>query len=39
VKIGMETSAFQPFRGDLDDLQIYNQALSAPDVLTLFNSP
>jgi hypothetical protein len=37
VKIGMENSAFQPFSGDLDDIQIYNQALSAQGVSTLSN--
>jgi hypothetical protein len=36
VKIGMETSAFLPFSGTLDNVQIYNQALSAVQVLNLF---
>jgi len=37
VKIGMETSAFQPFKGTLDDIQIYNQALTAPEVSNLYS--
>jgi hypothetical protein len=36
VKIGMETSAFTPFSGSLDNIQIYNQALSAAEVSSLF---
>lgn len=36
VKIGMETSAFLPYTGRLDDLRIYNQALTAAEVASLF---
>ena len=32
VKIGMETSAFLPFNGSLDDIQIYSQALTTAQV-------
>jgi hypothetical protein len=40
VKIGLEAaSAFLPFNGVLDDIVIYNQALSAVGVANLFNSP
>ena len=38
VKIGMETSMFQPFSGVLDDIVIYNQALSSASVASLYNS-
>jgi len=38
VKIGMETSMFQPFSGVLDDIVIYNQALSSVGVTSLYNS-
>ena len=37
VKIGMETSAFLPFSGTLDDIQIYSQALTAAQVFALFD--
>ncbi len=37
VKIGMETSAFLPFSGTLDDIQIYSQALTAAWVSILYN--
>ena len=37
VKIGMETSAFLPFSGTLDDIQIYAQALTAAQVASLYN--
>ena len=37
VKLGMETSAFLPFNGTLDEAQIYSQALSAAGVLSLYN--
>jgi hypothetical protein len=33
----METSAFLPFKGILDDLRVYKQALSAADVRSLYN--
>jgi len=36
VKIGMETSAFLPYTGRLDDIRIYNQALTAAEVASLF---
>ena len=36
VKIGMETSAFLPFSGSLDDIQIYAKALTTEEVFTLF---
>ncbi|MBZ5595383.1 MAG: LamG domain-containing protein, partial [Acidobacteriia bacterium] len=36
VKIGKETSAFLPFNGVLDNIVIYNQALSAADVRSLY---
>ena len=39
VNIGMVTAAFLPFNGMLDDIQIYNQALSTVSVASLFNSP
>jgi len=35
VQIGKETSAFQPFSGTLDEVQIYSQALSAASVSSL----
>ena len=35
VKLGMETSAFLPFTGVLDEVEIYNQALSAEVVSIL----
>jgi hypothetical protein len=35
----METSAFLPFNGTLDEAQIYSQALSAAGVLSLYNPP
>jgi len=35
VKLGMETSAFLPFNGTLDDVRIYSQALSAAEVSSL----
>jgi hypothetical protein len=38
VNIGMETSAFQPFNGTLDDVRIYGQALSAGGVSSLYSS-
>jgi hypothetical protein len=38
VKIGREASVFQPFYGNLDDIQIYSQALSAASVSNLYNS-
>ena len=37
VKIGMETSAFLPFSGTLDDIQIYAQALTAAQVVSLYS--
>ena len=37
VKLGMETSAFLPFNGILDEVQIYSQALSASGVQSLYN--
>jgi hypothetical protein len=37
VKLGMETSAFVPFKGILDEVEIYPQALSAGGVLSLYN--
>ncbi|MFI5107136.1 MAG: LamG domain-containing protein, partial [Terriglobales bacterium] len=37
VKIGMETSAFLPFSGTLDDIQIYPQALTAAQVASIYN--
>ena len=37
VKIGMETSAFQPLKGTLDNIQIYSQALTGAEVSTLYN--
>ena len=37
VRIGKETSVFQPFFGNLDDIQIYNQALSAATVSSLYS--
>jgi Concanavalin A-like lectin/glucanases superfamily len=39
VNIGMGGPAFQPFKGMLDDIQIYNQALSTASVSNLYNSP
>jgi len=36
VKIGMETSAFLPFSGTLDDVRIYGQALTESEVAALF---
>ena len=39
VKIGMESSAFLPFSGSLDDIQIYSQALTAARVVSLYNPP
>jgi len=39
VKLGMETSAFLPFSGGLDDVQIYSQALSGSAVLRLYHPP
>ena len=39
INIGMEATAFQPFKGRLDDIQIYNQALSTVSVSNLFDSP
>jgi len=39
IKIGMETGAFLPFNGVLDDIVIYNQALSAAGVTNLYDSP
>ena len=38
VNIGMETSAFLPFKGMLDDVRIYSQALSALGVSNLYSS-
>ena len=38
VKIGMETSMFQPFSGVLDDIVIYNQAFSSASVASLYQS-
>lgn len=38
VKLGMETSAFMPFKGILDDVHIYGQALSAADVRSLYDA-
>jgi len=35
VKLGMETSAFLPFTGVLDEVEIYNQALTAEVVSIL----
>jgi hypothetical protein len=37
VKLGMESSAFQPFSGMLDDVHIYNQALSTAAVSNLYH--
>lgn len=37
VKLGMENSAFMPFSGMLDDVQIFNQALTASEVSNLYN--
>ena len=39
VNIGMDPTAFVPFNGMLDDIQIYNQALSTVSVSNLFSSP
>jgi hypothetical protein len=39
VKLGMETSAFLPFTGVLDEVKIYNQALTATNVLDLYSPP
>ena len=36
LKMGMETSAFLPFRGALDEVQIFSQALTAEQVSDLF---
>jgi len=38
IQIGRESSAFQPFNGILDDIRIYNQALSATGLSNLYNS-
>jgi concanavalin A-like lectin/glucanase superfamily protein len=37
VKLGMETSAFLPFNGTLDEVGLYTQALSAAGVLSLYD--
>ena len=39
VKIGMETSAFQPFDGTLADIQIDTQSLTAAGVANLYDPP
>jgi Concanavalin A-like lectin/glucanases superfamily len=39
VKLGMETSALIPFDGSLDEIQIFNQALSAAGAMSLYRSP
>ena len=36
VKLGMETSAFLPFNGTLDDIQIYSEAMSGVAVGNLY---
>jgi len=36
LKLGKETSAFQPFNGMLEEVQIYSQALSATSVMSLY---
>ena len=36
VKLGKETSAFQPFNGLLDEIQIYGQALSTTNVRNMY---
>jgi hypothetical protein len=36
IKIGKETSAFQPFNGSLDDIRIYSAALDATSVRNLY---
>jgi hypothetical protein len=38
VNIGMETGAFLPFNGMLDDIQIYNWPLSAAGISDLYSS-
>ena len=38
VNIGLETGAFVPFNGMLDDIQIYDWALSATGVSDLYSS-
>jgi hypothetical protein len=37
LQIGMEASLFKPFSGVLDDIQIYNQVLSAAELASLLN--
>ena len=36
VKLGKETSAFQPFNGSLDDVRIYSQAMNATSVMNVY---